>query len=130
MRTSVTKNGFTLPEVVVAAALLLIAIVPVLKALTTANLDSIIIERRTQSLYFAQGKLDQLKAKSIYNFNNNFDESNTSLGNSYLCKVVQTAVGSDLKAIAVSVGQDINRSNTLDDNEKEITLQTQIARRW
>jgi len=119
-----------LPEVVVAAALLLIAIVPILKALTQANLDSVVIERRTQSLCFAQGKLDRIKARSVYNFDNNFNESNTSLGNSYLCNVSQTIAGSNLKTISVSVGQDINGNGELTSDEVEVTLQTQIAKRW
>ncbi|MCX5633078.1 MAG: prepilin-type N-terminal cleavage/methylation domain-containing protein [Phycisphaerae bacterium] len=124
------KGGFTLPEVVVAAALLLVAMVPILKALTRANLDSVIIERRTQSLCLAQGKLNQIKARSIYDFDHNFTEDNNSLGNSYLCNVSQTVVSSNLKAISVSVGQDINRNGTLTSDEIEVTLQTQIAKRW
>lgn len=123
------KGGFTLPEVVVAAALLLVAMVPILKALTQANLDSVIIERKTQSLCLAQGKLNQIKATSIYDFNS-ISDSNTALGNSYLCKVTQTTVSSNLKEITVKVGQDINRNGTLADSEVEIILQTQIAKRW
>jgi prepilin-type N-terminal cleavage/methylation domain-containing protein len=123
------KNGFTLPEVVVAAALLLIVIVPILKALTQANLDSIIIQRRTQSLCFATGKLNQIRGKSIYNFDNNFAETNTNLGNSYLCNVTQTTISSNLKSISVKVGQDVDLNGTLADDEVEVTLQTQIARR-
>jgi prepilin-type N-terminal cleavage/methylation domain-containing protein len=122
-------EGFTLPEVVVAAALLLVAMVPILKALTQANLDSVIIERRTQSLCLAQGKLNQIKARSIYDFNS-ISDSNTALGNSYLCRVTQTTVSSNLKAITVSVGQDIDRDGSLTADEVEITLQTQIAKRW
>jgi prepilin-type N-terminal cleavage/methylation domain-containing protein len=125
-----SKRGFTLPEVVVAAALLLIAIVPILKALTKANLDSLIIERKTRSLCLAQGKLNQIKAKSIYNFDNNFAETNTNLGNSYLCNVTQTTVSSTLKTISVSVGRDNNGNDTLASSEIEVTLQTQIAKRW
>jgi hypothetical protein len=114
----------------VAAALLLIAIVPILKALTQANLNSVIIERRTQSLCLAQGKLNQIKARSIYNFDNNFSESNTALGNLYLCNVSQTTVSSNLKAISVSVGLDLNGNGALTSDEVEVSLQTQIARRW
>ncbi len=123
------KGGFTLPEVVVAAALLLIAIVPILQALTQANLDSVIIERRTRSLCLAQGKLNRIKARSIYDFND-VTENNTNLGNSYLCNVSQTTVSSNLKAISVKVGRDIDGNGTLASNEIEVTLQTQIARRW
>jgi prepilin-type N-terminal cleavage/methylation domain-containing protein len=124
LKTVSKKDGFTLPEVVVAAALLLIAIVPILKALTQANLDSIIIERKTRSLCLAQGKLNQIKARSIYNFDNDFTEDNNSLGNSYFCNVSQTVSG-DLKAITVEVSY-----GTLTSNEVEVTLQTQVAKRW
>ena len=132
MRTTTIKNkgGFTLPEVIVAAALLLFAIVPILKALTQANLNSIIIERRTQSLCLAQGKLNQIKAKSIYNFDSVSSQDDEVLSGSYLCNTTVGGSG-DLKTIKVSVG--LNRDPTiikLDDDEIEITLQTQIVRRW
>ena len=129
MHTTVTKKGFTLPEVVVAAALLLIAIVPILKALTQANLNSVIIERRTQSLCLAQGKLNQIKARSIYNFDSISTQSNEILNGSYLCNTTISGSG-DLKAVSVSVGQDLDGSGTLTSDEFEVTLQTQIARRW
>lgn len=122
-------EGFTLPEVVVASALLLVAMVPILKALTAANLDSVIIERKTQSLCLAQGKLNRIRARSIYDFND-VTENNANLGNSYLCNVSQTTVSSNLKAITVKVGQDIDRNGTLAAGEVEVTLQTQIAKRW
>ncbi len=130
MRKTVNrKGGFTLPEVVVAATLLLIAIVPILKALTQANLNSMIIERKTRSLCLAQGKLNQIRARSIYNFDNNFSESDTALGNSYLCNVTQAIVNGSLKAITVEVGHDSDHNGTLASGEVEVTLQTQIARR-
>lgn len=124
------RAGFTLTEAVVAAALLLIAIVPILKALTQANLNTVIIERKTQSLCLAQGKLNQIKAKSIYSFDDNFAETNSSLGSSYLCNVTQTSVNSNLKALTVSVGRDTSNNGVLDSGEIEITLQTKIAKRW
>ena len=96
-----------------AAALLLIAIVPILKALTQANLNSIIIERKTQSLCLAQGKLNQIKAKSIYDFDNDFTENNKSWEIHIFAMLRQTTVSSNLKAITVSVGQDIDRNGTL-----------------
>jgi len=129
MHTTLTKKGFTLVEVIVAASLLLIAMVPILKSLTQANLNSLIIERRTQSLCFAQGKLDQIKARSIYNFGNNFSENNTPLGSSYLCNVSQTTVNSYLKAISISVGHDFNGNGILAGSEIEVILQSQIAKR-
>jgi Tfp pilus assembly protein PilV len=129
MRRTVTKGGFTLTEVIMATLLLTIAIVPILKGLTQTNLNSVIIERRTRSLCFAQGKLNQIKAESLYNFDNNFNDSN-DLGNSYRYNVVETSVNTNLKKIDVSVGQDQNGDKSLAGDEIEITLQSQVARRW
>jgi prepilin-type N-terminal cleavage/methylation domain-containing protein len=117
------QKAFTLPEVVVAAALLLIAIVPILQALTQANLNSRIIEIRTQSLCYAQAKLNQIKARSIYDFND-ISESN-SLGNSYFCNVSQTTVSSNLKVVTIEVSY-----RTPTSSEVEVTLQSQVAKRW
>jgi Tfp pilus assembly protein PilV len=123
------RSGFTLTEAVVAAALLLVAMVPILKALTQANLNSIVIERRTQSLCLAQGKLNDIKARSIYSFGAVASQNNEVLTGSYLCN---TVIGGteDLKTVSVSVGMDVNKNNALDSGEIEVVLQSQIARRW
>jgi Tfp pilus assembly protein PilV len=122
------KTGFTLTEAVVAATLLLVALVPILKALTQANLNTVIIERRTQSLCLAQGKLNDIKARSIYNFDAISSQSNESLTGSYLCNTVIGGSGY-LKTVSVSVGMDINKSGTLSSDETEVVLQSQIAKR-
>ncbi|MDD5134252.1 MAG: hypothetical protein PHP01_02420 [Phycisphaerae bacterium] len=123
------RPGFTLTEAVVAAALLLIAIVPILKALTQANLNSVIIERKTQSLCLAQGKLSDIKARSIYGFDAISSQSNEVLAGSYLCNTTIGGSG-NLKTVIISVGSDINNNGALSSAEVEITLQTQIAKRW
>lgn len=124
-----SRSGFTLTEVLVASALLLIAMVPLLKSLTQASRTSVIIERRTQSLALAQSKLSWIKASAIYGFDTNFSQTNQSLSGSYLCNVLQTTDGSDLKNITVIVGHDRNGSNSLTADEYEVTLQTKIVRR-
>jgi len=124
------QKALTLPEVVVAAALLLIALVPILKGLTQANMNSVIIERKTQSLCLAQAKLNNIHARSIYNFDSIASQNNDVLNGSYLCNTTVSSVNSNLKAITVSAGQDRNSNSALDSDEIEITLQTQIARRW
>lgn len=124
------RKALTLSEVVVAAALLLIALVPILKGLTQANLNSAIIERRTQSLCLAQAKLNKIQARSIYNFDSIASQNNEVLNGSYICNTTVSSVNSNLKAITVSIGPDINSNGSLDGGETEITLQTQIARRW
>ena len=122
--------GFTLTEVVVASALLVVAIIPILKALTTAHLNTTIIERRTRSLILAEAKLDEIKARSIYKYGDTFAQADSSLDGSYLGSVEDVSVGFNLRKITVSVGYDLNGNNNLDANEIEVTLATLVARRW
>ena len=129
-RISSRVSGFTLTEVVVASALLIIAMVPILKALTSAHVSTAFIERRTRSLTLAQAKLDEIKARSIYSYSSSYTENNTSLDGSYLCNVSDTGSGSDLRTVTVSVGYDVNGDSTLASDEIEVTLATLLARRW
>ncbi len=128
-RISSRVSGFTLTEVVVASALLIIAIVPILKALTSAHVSTAFIERRTRSLTLAQAKLDEIKARSIYNYSDTFTETDTSLDGSYLCNVTDDS-GDPLKTITVSVGFDLDGDSTLATDEIEITISTRLANRW
>lgn len=123
------SSGFTLTEVLVASTLLIVAMVPILKGLTAAHAGSIVIERKTTSLALAKSKLDEITARSIYNYADSFDETNTALTGSYLCNVTDNSAGSNLRMITVSVGQDLNGNNSLANDEIEITLSTYIARR-
>jgi hypothetical protein len=125
------SGGFTFTEVIVASTLLLIAMVPILKALTHAHLGSVLIERKSRCLTFAQTKLDDVKARSIYNWvGPPFSEMNTSLDGAYLCTVLDTAAGADLKNISVKVGYDLSGNGVLGPDEVEIELVTYVARRW
>jgi prepilin-type N-terminal cleavage/methylation domain-containing protein len=123
------KSGFTLPEVIVASALLIIAIVPILKALTQVNANTVLIERRTKSLSLAKMQINELQAKSIYNFDETVSENNKSLDGSYLCNIISQPVNNNLKAITVSVGMDKNKNGSLASDEIEVSLKTQIAKR-
>ncbi len=122
--------GFTFTEVIVASSLMLLAMVPILRALTQAHLGSVIIERRSRCLTLAQMKLDEVKAGSIYNWDDDFDEENTSLDGAFLCNVTFANEATDLKRLTVSVGYDLDSDSTLDADEIEITLITLVARRW
>ncbi len=128
------ESGLTLTEVVVASVLLVIALVPMLQALTTAHLNTAIIERKTRSLTLAQAKLDEIKAYSIYHYTNDgapnqFAQDDLSLGGSYLCNIADDS-NDALKTITVSVGYDHNGDSTLAAGEIEVTLTTLLARRW
>ena len=123
-------KAFTITEVVVASLLLGVAMVPILKALTSANLSSTIIEQKTRSLTLAQAKLDDIKARSIYHYSSSYTATNLSLDGSYLCNVSDSGPGDNLRTITVSVGFDANGDNVLGSGEIEVTLSTRLARRW
>jgi len=124
------RVGFTITEVVVASALLIMAIVPILKGLTAAHLTTTIIEYKTRSLALAQTKLEEIRARSIYSYSSAYAETDTSLDGSYLCNVTDSGSTSDLRTIAVSVGYDVNGDSALGSDEIELTLTTLIAKRW
>ena len=112
-----------------ASTLLVVAMVPILKALTIAHFTSSIIERRTISLILAQGKLDEINASSVYHYGDSYTETDSSVSGSYLCNVADSAVSTDLRQITVSVGYDSSGDGVLDAGEIEVTLATLIARR-
>jgi len=123
------RAAFTLTEVVVASALLITAIVPILKGLTSVHVNSIIIERKTRSLTLARAQLNEIKAWSIYTYSKDFNKTNESIDGSYLC-TVKDSRGSNLRSIAVTVGYDTNGDNAVGGSEVQVTLETLIARRW
>lgn len=128
-RAARRHRGFNIIEVTLASVLLIVAMVPVLRSLTKANMFSSEIEKKTQSLVLTQGKLDEIRARSIYHYSTSFAQINLSLGNSYLCNITDN--GADpLRTITVSVGCDDNGNGVLSSDEVEVTLATYIARRW
>jgi Tfp pilus assembly protein PilV len=127
------RKGFSLIEVAMASVLLIVAMVPILRSLTKANMLSAEVEKKTQALVLAQGKLDELRARSIYNFGSSgsFTASNVVLSGSYLCNVTDTTITSNLlKQITVAVGYDGSGNGTLASDEVEVTLTTYFANRW
>lgn len=123
-------SGVTITEVAVASALLIVAMVPILRALTAAHLNSILIERKTQSLALAQAKLDDIKARSIYTYDTSYTITNVPLSGSYLCNVTDTGFGSDIRTMTVDVGFDSDGNSALDASEVSVTLKTLLAKRW
>ena len=121
-------DGVTLTEVVVASTLLLVAVVPILKALTIGQATGAGIERRTCCLALAQGKLDEIRARSVYHYPESFEEDDTVLSGAYLCNVTDDGDAA-LRLISVSVGYDRNGDADLADTEIEVTLTTYVARR-
>jgi len=125
-----SHKGFTLVEVLVASMLLTIAMVPILKGLTSAHILDVKIERRMRSLTLAEAKLEDIKARSIYNYSTDFNDASSSLEGLYLCKVTDTAVSADLREILLSVGYDDNSNGQLGGKEVQVTLKTLLANRW
>ncbi len=122
--------GFTITEVVVASSLLVVAMVPILKALTAAHLNSTIIERKTRSLSLAQAKLDDIKARSVYDYATSYAISNLALDGDYLCNVADTGSASDIRTVTVDVGLDLDGNSVLAAGEVSVSLDTMIAKRW
>ncbi|MHC4424863.1 MAG: hypothetical protein ACYSYV_02060 [Planctomycetota bacterium] len=122
--------GLTLTEVVIASALLIIAIVPILKGLTSAHLGTTIIQRKSRCLILNQARLDEIKARSVYHYSDSFAETDLSLDGPYLCNVTDVSAGSNLRTITVSVGYDLDGDNILEPDEIEVTLATNVAKRW
>ena len=118
----------TLTEVVVASTLLVIAVVPILRALTVAQVTGRIIDNKTQSLILAQGKLETIRARSIHHYEDAFAEDSTQLTGSYLCNVTDDQ-DPDLRLVTVSVGYDADADGDLSQAEEHVTLATYIARR-
>jgi Tfp pilus assembly protein PilV len=134
LKTTKRFAGLTLIEVVIAAALLAAAVVPILKCLTIVHSSASKIEHKSRSLLLAQGKLNEIRARSIYHYTNGgaaggFAETGTSLDGLYLCNVTDNKAD-PLKTITVSVGFDSNGDSSLSPDEVDFTLATLIARRW
>ena len=126
------RKGLSIIEVAMASVLLIVAMVPVLKSLTRANMLSSSVEGKTQALVLAQGKLDSIRASSVYSFgaSGSFTASNVVLSGSYLCNVTDTTITANyLKQITVSVGYDNSGNGTLSSSEVLVTLTTYIANR-
>ena len=128
--TRKTHAGFTITEVVVASSLLVVAMVPILKALTAAHLNSTIIERKTRSLSLAQAKLDDIKVRSIYDYTSSYAVSNLALDGDYLCNVADTGSASDIRTVTVDVGLDLDDNSVLAAGEVSVSLDTMLAKRW
>lgn len=122
--------GFTLTEVIVASSLLIMAMVPILKGLTSVHLTASLVEQRTKSLNYAQTILEDIKARSIYDYNGNYDKIDKDLGDSYLYMSKAVGQGPNLKRITVTVGYDKDGDGNLQAAETLVTLDTLVAKRW
>jgi len=123
------STGVTLTEVVVASALLVVSMIPLLKALTVAQAADRVIERRSWCLMLAQSELDRIRVQSVYGYHHSFASMSTPLGSGYLCSVADDQ-DPNLRTVNVSVGLDGNSDGILSSDEVEVRLCTCLARRW
>jgi hypothetical protein len=119
----------TLTEIIVASTLLVLSLIPLLRALTVAQAMDRVIERRSWSLMLAQAELDRIRAQSVYEYDRDFNAASAALDGAYLCAVLDDQDPS-LRTITVSVGLDGNGDHTLASDEIEASLCTCLARRW
>jgi hypothetical protein len=117
----------TLTEVVVASALLVISIAPLLKALTLAQVEDRAIERKSWSLLLAQRELEWIRARSLHSYDTCHRVSSKTLDAGYLCTATDDGDPA-LKTVAVSVGLDQDGDGVLSPREVEVTLSTRLAR--
>lgn len=121
--------GVTLTEVVVASTLLLISIIPLLRAMTAAHGMDRIIDRRSWSLLLAQQELERIRAQSVYHYDESPAATSRELGDGFLCTITDDKKD-PLRTVTVAVGLDLNRNGVLTANEVEVNLRTALARRW
>ena len=122
------QAGLTLTEVIVASALLVLSIVPLLRALTVAQAQDRAIERKSWSLMLAQRELEYLRARCIRHYDACYRVNSRALRDGYLCTVADDE-DPRLRTVTVSVGLDQNGDGVLSTEEVEVRLSTRLAKR-
>jgi Tfp pilus assembly protein PilV len=120
-------SGVTLTEVIVASALLALAVAPLLKALTAAQIEDRAIERKSWSLLLAQQELEGIRARCLRHYDTCYRVSSKPIRDGYLCTVADDGHAS-LRTVTVSVGLDQNNDGVLSTGEVEVRLSTRLAR--
>ena len=77
---------------------------------------------------YAENKLDEIRARAIYSYSDDFTLSDTVLSGRYICDATDDQDAS-LRTVAVSVGYDDNGDAALSSAEYDVTLTTMLARR-
>jgi len=122
-------GGFTLTEVLAALVLLAFALLPVLKALISAQATGTRSQHVTQALFLADRKIDDIRASALTAFATDFGVSSQALAGGYLCTVQDGQESSGLKSIRVMVGFDKDGDGVLGGGEINAVLNTRIAGR-
>jgi len=121
------RAGVTLTEVIVASALLVLSIVPLLKALTVAQAQDRAIERKSWSLMLAQRELECIRARCLRHYDACYRADSKPIQEGYLCTVADDG-HPRLRTVTVSVGLDQNGNGMLSHDEVEVCLSTRLAK--
>lgn len=125
---STRLRGLTLTEVLVALMIMAAAMVPILKALTLAHHGSMRLERRSTSWLLAQSQLEELRARSVADWNASWTQGVRSLGAGYYGRVSDSGPMNDLRTVRVQTGFDVDGNHALDAGEVTADLSGLIAR--
>jgi hypothetical protein len=117
----------TITEAVVASGLLLVCIVPLLKALTVAQVADRAMERKSWSLLLAQQQLEQLRARCTERYDACYRVGSAPLRDGYLCTIDDDEAPA-LRTVTVFVGLDRDENGILSAAEVEVSLSTRLAR--
>ena len=125
------ESGYTLLEILLTISILSIALIPLMEMLPQALLLDAKLEQETKVAFLAQRKLEEVKSKAIYDFDQDYTESATAFpspdqGFKY---TVSDDQGAEIKEIAVNVWRDEDGDGSAGDGEELIELNTKIARR-
>ncbi len=121
--------GFTLVEVITAATLLVVAILPIMNGMIHINRHNIAIHRKTMCLHLAKVEIEKVKAILRTDYTRNVSVNNRANNEGYLCSIDCVDLDEFLCKVTVCVGYDTNTNHILDESEMSIRLSTLMARR-
>ncbi len=127
MNKTSRQRGVTLTEMVVASALLMASIAPIVRSMTVAQATTRKVEIKSRSLTLAQGRLAFCRAQVSSDYNTSLAVSNDDCGHDYLCTITDD-LDSTCRTVVVTVGLDQDGSGSLSADEESVTLSTLIAK--
>ena len=125
------EDGYTILEIVLTIAILSIALIPLMEMLPRALLLDDQLEQRARAAFLAQRKLEEVKGKAIYDFDQDYTESATAFAapDAKFKYTVTDQEADGIKEVGVNVWYDTDSSGSAGDDEENVELNTKIARR-
>jgi len=97
-----TKKGLTLLEIILAAAIMAIGIVPIMRFGPTILQTRSKMTQKTESIFLATRKVEDLRGRIFNNFSQDYNQAGIFPNGTYEYSVTDD-LGVDIKAISVSV---------------------------